>query len=109
MLNFSAGFVLHATLDLGSNFWRAVVTRRMRDFGFVHVPLDCMRCEILVDVPPEGQNMIEAQTLGQCFLSSRGEGVFSLATPQRSLQGSGRTQRVVMNITNLQQLLLSSG
>ncbi|CAE7737907.1 Atrnl1, partial [Symbiodinium sp. CCMP2456] len=36
LLNVSAGVVLRATLDLGSAFWRAVATRREKDFGFVH-------------------------------------------------------------------------
>jgi len=36
LLNVSAGVVLRATLDLGSAFWRAVVTCREKDFGFVH-------------------------------------------------------------------------
>ncbi|CAE7503232.1 unnamed protein product [Symbiodinium sp. CCMP2456] len=36
LLNVSALVVFGATLDLGSAFWRAVVTRRERDFGFVH-------------------------------------------------------------------------
>ncbi|CAE7554142.1 unnamed protein product [Symbiodinium sp. CCMP2592] len=36
LLNVSAGVVLRTTLDLGSAFWRAVVTRREKDFGFVH-------------------------------------------------------------------------
>ncbi|CAE7796406.1 Atrnl1, partial [Symbiodinium microadriaticum] len=36
LLNVSAGVVLRATLDLGSAFWRAVTTRREKDFGFVH-------------------------------------------------------------------------
>ncbi|CAE7568075.1 unnamed protein product [Symbiodinium pilosum] len=37
MLNVSARVVLQTTLDLGSNFWRAVTNRRTRDYGFVHV------------------------------------------------------------------------
>ncbi|CAE7289464.1 unnamed protein product, partial [Symbiodinium necroappetens] len=36
LLNVSAAVVFRATLDLGSAFWRAVVTRREKDFGFVH-------------------------------------------------------------------------
>ncbi|CAE7554167.1 unnamed protein product [Symbiodinium sp. CCMP2592] len=43
LLNVSVGVVLRTTLDLGSAFWRAVVTRREKDFGFVHAPCAQLR------------------------------------------------------------------